>query len=286
MKNLFAKYRIFLQSCVLAAIATLNSGCGCQNIQPGEVGIKFDASTGLSQRVVKPKVEFYGPFERLFRYPTSIQNATFTKNSREGEKIGDDSIAASTIEGAQLPVDVTVSFHVNSGDVLKVFDNFGNEEMPNIKNEYIRWVTIYAINVVSGGRPIFDLISKDRASFGADVKTVVTEILEPWGITVDNVLIGELYPDKGLSEKIQESINIRTELDTVKTTLQQSRVDAETTIINANKQAELNRLLSLQGEKVLELQNLELRKLAIEKWNGTPPLIGDGTIPFTTLAPK
>jgi len=34
---------------------------------------------------------------------------------------------------------------------------------------------------------------------------------------------------------------------------------------------------------VLELEMLKLRQMAIEKWNGAPPLIGDGQIPFTNM---
>ena len=60
---------------------------------------------------------------------------------------------------------------------------------------------------------------------------------------------------------------------------QQAVIDAETTIINAQREAEKNRLLSQQGTQAVELKKLELRKAFIEKWDGQSGLVGSGPIP-------
>ena len=73
-------------------------------------------------------------------------------------------------------------------------------------------------------------------------------------------------------------------LELAKVSLQRARIDAETTMTNAKKQAELNHLLAQQGEKVLELKKLELLKKAVEKWNGKVPVVGGNTIPFTNIS--
>lgn len=278
--------RNWIQVMLVVVVGVFAAGCGCKTIPPGTVGIKFDGSSGIHEKVIKPRVEWYGVFERLYAYPTSIQNASFVKAAKEGDKEGDDSIPASTVEGAILPIDVTVAYHVDPANVLTVFNNFGDAEMKEIQDEYIRWVTLYAVNVVSGGKPIFDLLSKDRQAVAVAVKEVVAKQLGSWGITVDDVLIGEMHPSDEINAKVQESITVRTQLETVRTSLLRARVEADTMLTNAKKNAELNRLLSLQGKKALQLEELKLRTMAIEKWDGIPPLIGDGNIPFTNMSLK
>lgn len=266
------------------ALAFTLTIAGCKQIPPASVGVKFNARTGISENLVKPQVVFLGFMEKLIVYPTSIRNATYTKNSNEGERSGDDSIKASTIEGSILPIDITVSYHVESSDVLKAFQNFGTEDLTDVQSQFIRWVTVYGVNVVGGSKSIFDLTSKDRAGFSNQVKTIIKPILGDWGLTVDDVYVGEVYPNGEVKTKVEERIANVNQLELAKVSLERARIDAETTLTNAKKQAELNRLLALQGEKVLQLKKLELTKKAIAKWNGKAPLIGGGTIPFTNLS--
>lgn len=268
----------------LVALASLAlTGC-MKQIPPASVGVRFDARSGISEHLVKPQVVWLGPTERLIVYPTSIRNATYTKNSTEGERQSDDSIKASTSEGSILPVDITVSYHVESADVLKAFQNFGTEDLEHVQTEFIRWTTIYGLNVVAGSKSIFDLTSKDRAALSTQVKAIVKPILGEWGLTVDDVYVGEVYPNDQVRAKVDERIANVNSLELAKVSLERAKIDAETTLTNAKKQAELNRLLALQGDKVIELKRLEVLKKAIEKWNGKSPVIGSGTIPFTNLS--
>lgn len=267
---------------VLIAIALLLTGC-MKQIPPASVGVKFNARTGISEHLVKPQVVWLGFMEKLIVYPTSIRNATYTKNSNEGERTEDDSIKASTMEGSILPVDITVSYHVESADVLKAFQNFGTEDLGEVQRDFIRWTTIYAVNVVTGRKSIFDLTSKDRAGFSTDVKAVIKPMLADWGLTVDDVYVGEVYPSQQVRTKVDERIANVNALELAKVSLQRARIDAETTLTNAKKQTELNRLLASQGDKVLELKKLEIMKKAVEKWNGRAPIIGGNSIPFTNI---
>lgn len=111
-------------------------------------------------------------------------------------------------------------------------------------------------------------------------------ILEDWGITVDDVYVGEVYPNDEVRKKVEERIAMKNGLELAKVGLQRAGIDAKTTLTNAEKEAQLNSLLAQQGEKTLELKRLELQRLAIERWNGKSPVIGSGTIPFTDLGMK
>ena len=277
--------RYFLRGGLIAltlGLWLLLPGC-TQQVPPATVGVLFDGSRGITQTLLQPRVVWVGPYQRLILYPTAIQNATYVKNAREGAIQGDASIQASTAEGAILPMDVTVAWHVQPDDVLKAFQEFGTADLGQIEALYLRWATSAAVNTVSGNHSIFDVISKDRAQIGPEVKAKLSPILARWGMTVDNVYIGEVYPSQEIQSKIQDSMAKRNELEQKRIELQQAQTEARTITIKAEQQAAQNRLLASQGDIALKLKRVELRQLAIRKWNGAPPLVGDGTIPFTNL---
>jgi regulator of protease activity HflC (stomatin/prohibitin superfamily) len=94
-------------------------------------------------------------------------------------------------------------------------------------------------------------------------------------------MIREVHPPQEITDKIQEQQAIRSDLEKARVELQQGRIDAQTILTNAQKEAEQNRLLSQQGEKTIQLKRLELRRKAIEKWDGQAPVIAAPGIPFT-----
>ncbi|MBC8143153.1 MAG: hypothetical protein H7Y38_17135 [Armatimonadetes bacterium] len=263
--------------------SALLTGCA-REIPPAQVGVKFSGESGKQQQILTPQVIRVGWHERLVLYPTNIRSATYTRAANEGEKSGDDSIPCSTSEGAILPVDVTVAYHVDPANVQTVYDNFGTNDMDTIQREFIRPTTNWATNTVSGTRSVFELTSKERAKFGQRVKALITPKLAGWGITVDDVFLGEVYPPDEVKRKVDERIGARTELDAAQVALKRAQVDAATIRTKAKEEAEVNRLLAESGGKALELKKIELRRKAIAKWDGQAPMTGDGRIPFTDVS--
>src|SRR5271163_3451482 len=99
---------------LLAPVALALTGCNpYKQIPPGSVGVVFDAYSGISTTVLKPGVVYQGINDRIVIYPTSIHNASYVRNAQQGERSGDDSVIATTVEGAQLPIDLTVVWHVD-----------------------------------------------------------------------------------------------------------------------------------------------------------------------------
>lgn len=254
-----------------------------QQIPPASVGIKFSATSGISQKLIKPQLTFVGPLERLIIYPTSMKNASYLRAPTEGARQGDDSIQACTVEGATLPVDVTVAWHVNPADASRAFQNFGTENLEYIQANFIRYIAIYGVNAISGSRSIFDLTAKERQQFGPEVKKFIGPLMAEYGLTVDEVYIGEVYPANEVQQKVQERVSKRNELELAKTNLEKSKIDAKTLMTDAERDAEVNKLKALQGDKAVALRKLELKRLALEKWDGKPPMVGGSTVPFTDI---
>ena len=177
-------------------------------------------------------------------------------------------------------------YHVAPENVLDAFSNFGTEDLDAIQHNIIRWNTVGVMNEVSGKHSIFDLTAKDRQSFGPEAKALLQPLLLAWGLTVDDVYIGEVYPPDDVRHKIEERIQARNLLELAKVQLQQATIDAKTTITHAERDAETNKLLAQQGKTAIELERLKLEKTAIEKWDGHTPEVGSNTIPFTDIKPR
>lgn len=272
-----------LMQAMLMILAVLSlTGC-YSRIPPSSVGIKFSASNGISENLVKPQVTWVGFRQKLFIYPTSIQNSTYVKQRTENEESMGSAINATTLEGSSLPVDTTVAWHVDASTVHKVFDEFGERQLEDIEQTFIRYYAQYAVNVVSGSRSIFDLTSTERKDFGPRVKAELTPLLAAHGIIVDDVLIGEVHPEEQVQAKVRERIQVSSLLEKAKTDLQRARVEANTKIKQAEGIARLNQLRSQQADKAIEQRKLELRRKAAEGWDGKPSEYGSGTIPFTNI---
>ena len=264
-------------------VGLMAAGCHYVKIEPASVGILFDANSGISQKILKPQLTVVGIRQRLITYPTSIKNASFVEARNEGQRQGEDSIKASTVEGAQLPVDVTVAWHVDPANVVLVFESFGTADQEEMTDGYIRFWATYAVNCVSGQKSIFDLMAKDRQNFGPLVKKFLAPIMAKYGISVDDVLIGEVHPPREINEKAQERIARRNDLENSKLTLEKAKRDAVTIITNAERDAQLNQIKAQMTETAKALRKQEIIKKAIDKWDGKSPLVGNGMIPFTNI---
>jgi hypothetical protein len=259
------------------------SGCGCNpyaQIPPSSVGVVFDAYSGISNTVLKPGVVYKGWNDQIIIYPTSIHNASYVQNANEGERQGNDSIIATTVEGAQLPVDITVVWHVDPANTVTVFQNFGSDDLHEIQENFIRYVAIYGVNAASGTKSIFDITSKDRAQFGPEVKDIISPILSSMGLSCDDVYVGETHQDEDIDALVKQRVAKRNELQIVENKLQEAKIEATTLVNNARATADINKLKSQQGPEAIELKKRQIQQELVDKWDGVAPQVSDGSIPF------
>lgn len=256
-------------------------GCGYTQIEPSTVGVVFDKYSGIQETVLKPGLQWQGWNTEIIMYPTSIHNATYVKNAKEGERQQDDSIVGATIEGAQLPIDVTVVWHVDAGNTVTVFKNFGDDPLEDIQMNFIRYLATFGVNATSGTKSIFDITSKDRAKFGPEVKAIISPYMTEMGLTCDDVTIGETWQSQDITELVKDRIEKSSELQTVTNKLTQAKIDGATLVNNAKATASINEMKANQGSEAIELMKRKLEATLIEKWDGEVPTVGDGGgIPF------
>ncbi|MGF1525718.1 MAG: SPFH domain-containing protein [Candidatus Competibacterales bacterium] len=106
--------RAVIVAAVLAGVSYIRAGL--EFIDPREVGVVVSL---LQPHGVRPEplgsgLHWVWPvLERVYTYPIIVQAYTMSHNDDEGEKFGDDAIAARTADGQLVYMDVTVLYRID-----------------------------------------------------------------------------------------------------------------------------------------------------------------------------
>ena len=129
-----------------------------------------------------------------------------------------------------------------------------------------------------------DELAGNRDKISAQIKDALTEKLEVYGIMVDDFNI--------MNYKFSDEFNLATE---ARATAQQKReqaemdlqrivIEKEQIITQAQAQAESLRLQKMEiTPDLIKLRQIEVQRVAIDKWNGVLPQVTGGAIPFIDM---
>lgn len=109
---------------VLAIVALILTtiSAGLVFIEPEERGVVISAveADGLRDRPLIPGLRWVVPFlERVERYNIASQTYTMAISAEEGQRPGDDSVAARTADGQEIFVDASVIYRLNPEEVTR-----------------------------------------------------------------------------------------------------------------------------------------------------------------------
>ncbi len=114
---------IIILAAVLIAVLATSVSAGLVFLQPEERGVVISAlqAGGVRQAALEPGLHWILPFaEYVIRYPISKQTYTMSIAATEGQRVGDDSVAARTADGQEIFVDASVIFSVDPARVISV----------------------------------------------------------------------------------------------------------------------------------------------------------------------
>jgi regulator of protease activity HflC (stomatin/prohibitin superfamily) len=134
---------------VVAAIVLTTVSAGLVFIQPQEKGIVISAvaAGGYRPNALESGLHWIIPFaESVIRYPISRQTYTMSIAPLEGQRAGDDSVAARTSDGQEVLIDASVIYELDPAKIIQV---------------HIAWQSRYSDDLV---RPISRGIIRDEAA--------------------------------------------------------------------------------------------------------------------------
>ena len=131
-----------------------------------------------------------------------------------------------------------------------------------------------------------ELITK-REQVREIMKANLQEKLLPRGIIVEEISIVNFDFSPSFNEAIERKVTAEQNALAAKNKLEQIKFEAEQKVVAATAEAEALRLQKEQvSPELIQLRQLEVQKLALERWNGILPQITGGVIPFIDVSTK
>lgn len=264
--------KLIIAGVTAGVIAITGAISSLRFIKEGEVGIKTQ-NGAFVQTVEDAGIHFVAPFGigRMSKLDIKEKTETFTY---------DNSNSAVTSDEQDLLGSVTVHYKLNKDQAEYVYKNMGVD---------------YEEQLIKGGDIVDQVFKSETVKYSsADIlthreeianatKDKLNELLNEKGITVTAFAISQLGFSDQYNQAIEEKQVAEQKKQTAEKNQEIKRIEAETDVITAEKEAEANQKISASlTEQIIELEKIKAELEAIKKWNGELPNVTNGT-PFINL---
>ena len=248
----------------LIAIILTVVNSGLVFIQPQERGVVISAIApdGYRQETLEPGLSWIIPFfESVQVYPISYQTYTMSIATEEGQKAGDDSIAARTADGQEILVDASVIFAVDPEQILRVHILWQNR----YEEELVRAQARSIIRDVVSQFNVNEVVSTERFTLIDQINAEMTEVLDENGLLMVDFILRNItfspeyaaaVEQKQIAEQQAQEAQLLVEKkkQEAEQARQEAQGEADAVVIAAEAQAEA-RILEAEAEaKALEVQ--------------------------------
>jgi regulator of protease activity HflC (stomatin/prohibitin superfamily) len=232
-------------SIYLLAMLCLTSS-SCTIIRQGEVGVKRRLGK------IDPEYVQQGPKGYNFLTTTIIKVPTRTVNIEVKPDLPSK-------EGLTIRSEISILYRMKPEAAPKIVQNIGL----NYETEVILPVFRSAAADVTAKFLAKDMHSGERGQIEQAIRKQMTDILEPKGFIIDNVLMKSINLPSGLARTIEEKLQAEQEAQRMEFVKEREKRDAERKIIEAEGKKEIARIQA-EGEKNASIIQAEGRKSIIE----------------------
>lgn len=251
----------------------------CDQVDPGHVGIKVNLSggdRGVAREVLEPGRYWIGMYERLYVFPTFVQNYVWSRERTE-QSPTNESIDFQSREGANINSDFGIQYSFQRDRIPNIFERYRLGAM-EITRQTLRNEVRDALVSAASTRRIEDLIGEGKNAFMEEVLKTVKDRMAPHGINVDMIYaVGQFRLDDSVVASINRRIAAAQETEQRRQQVETARQEAERLRIEAEGQAVANRIIA----ESITPELVQMR--AIEKWDGKLPQATSG-VPFISLS--
>ncbi len=232
-------------SVFLLAMLCLTS-LSCTIIRQGEVGVKRRLGK------IDPEYVQQGPKGYNFLTTTIIKVPTRTVNIEVKPDLPSK-------EGLTIRSEISILYRMKPEAAPKIIQNIGL----NYESEVILPVFRSASADVTAKFLAKDMHSGERGQIEQAIRKQMTDILEPKGFVIDNVLMKSINLPSGLARTIEEKLQAEQEAQRMEFVKEREKRDAERRIIEAEGKKEIARIQA-EGERNASIIQAEGRKSIIE----------------------
>ena len=225
-------------SVFLLAMLCLTSS-SCTIIRQGEVGVKRRLGK------IDPEYVQQGPKGYNFLTTTIIKVPTRTVNIEVKPDLPSK-------EGLTIRSEISILYRMKPEAAPKIIQNIGL----NYESEVILPVFRSASADVTAKFLAKDMHSGERGQIEQAIRKQMTDILEPKGFVIDNVLMKSINLPSGLARTIEEKLQAEQEAQRMEFVKEREKRDAERKIIEAEGKKEIARIQAEGRKSIIEIEAL------------------------------
>lgn len=261
---------------------------GCTRVDPGYVGIKVDlygTQRGVQDLPLVTGMVWYNPFTTsVYKYPTFVQVATWTKNEETGRKGYNDEITYNSREGLGISADISFAFQINTKKAPFFYVKFRSDNIKEFTHGFLRNLAIGKFNSVASRYMVEEIYGgESKSQILKEVKNLLNEEIKEFASIDQFEYIGAVRIPKQVTDALDMKIKATQDAIRTENEIRQSKADAQKLIakaegeagsvtIKAKAEANANRIIA---ESLTP--NLVTYK-AIQQWDGKRPMVeGQGT---------
>ena len=210
-------------------------------IDAGKVGVVYSMNGGVKDEVLTQGIHFINPFDKVKQFTVSNEQLILSKDSKEGSE-EDESFKVSTADNASIAISFQMSYRFKDESVTDTYKKFKGMDGEDIVDRRVKTVLKSKVSEVTSKYDLMDIYSGNRSVINNELTKYLNEQLtNEYGIEVLDASIIDVHPDKTLEESIQKRLNAMQEAETAKTEQEKVKVEMETKLLQAEKNAEIKK---------------------------------------------
>ena len=277
---------IRIATVAIAAVIALWMLTFCYKVvAPGHVGIVVKQSgsdRGVQDFPIQSGRVWFNPVnEVVLTYPTYVQRAIWTANTREGLPMNDE-ISFQSSEGLRFNADVNVSYQLTAQQVPKFYVKFRSDDLSAFTHGFFRDAVRNAFKVSIAYRAE-DINGAKQTELIDRVLEQLRQAMQPYGVDVLQLgFAAPPRPPESVKAAIESKIAAAQHAERAENEKRQAIAEAAKTVEIARGQAQANELLTRSlSPQLMQWKQLEILE---EKWNGQfPQVLGNNAMPLLQM---
>ena len=157
-------------------------------IEPQEVAmvISIISRNGYREEPLRSGLHWITPLaEQVVRYPIYWQTYTMSSEPLEGEKVGDDSIAARSSDGQAVYLDISVIYRIDSNEVVRIHIDLQDRYVDDYLRPFLRGVVRTEVSQFTAD----EINSSKRKNLETILDEKIREAFNDKGFILDRFLL-------------------------------------------------------------------------------------------------
>jgi regulator of protease activity HflC (stomatin/prohibitin superfamily) len=243
---------------VISAVAAFFDFVPIAVISAGSVGV-VESFGQVSDRVLLPGIHVTRPFSEVVEYSTRLTDIKET-------------IESTSEEGLNLVLDVSLQYRLEPQNAAQVYTNIGTDEKEIVISRFRS-----IVREITAQYPARDIYSNKRQEIAQQIRTRLTQEIEPLGFVVEQALLREVVLPETVQAAIQQKLAAEQESERMAFILEKERQEAERKRVEAQGISDFQKEVS-QGltSQYLQWKGIQATEQLAESQNAKIVIIGSG----------